>query len=354
MMRRCFILIGLALTSLVEAKEYPALGESTERITIYSTTDTSLFEPVLRDFQELNPGSVLQYELLDAAPLYERFLAEEAQGRANADVLLSTAMDLQVKLVNDGYAAPHDSANARALPGWARWRDEAFGFTYEPAVMVFNKREMRGRRWPTSRGELLDSLKSDPQFWKGRIGTYDISRSSVGYLLASQDARQSSEFGALIEAFADADMQIEENTSTLLDRLESGNLTIGYNLLGSYAHARVSAGAPFVIVYPQDHTLVVSRTAVIPKSAPNADGAHRFLEYLLSLRGQEVMATRSRLPAVRSEIDEGGNRMGMADAQVGLMRPIALGPGLLVYLDKLKQRRLLASWRAIIGVIPES
>ncbi len=334
------------------AKDYPAEGETQERLTIYSTTDTVVFEAVLKDFQELYPHIALRYEELDATPLYERFMRETSAGETEADLLLSTAMDLQVKLANDGYAASHDSANSRALPRWARWRDEAFGFTFEPAVMVFNRKAMAGRKLPRSRAELLDMLKSATDLWRSRIGTYDISRSSVGYLLASQDARQSSEFGALIEAFADANMQIEENSSTLLDRLESGELAIGYNLLGSYARSRVSAGAQLEIVYPQDHTLVVSRTAVIPKAAPNALHAHRFLEYLLSLRGQEVMATRSGLPAIRPEIDGPDNRMGMADAQVGLLRPISLGPGLLVYLDAQKKRRLLNSWRAIIGPAP--
>lgn len=342
----------LAISLRIEAKDYPAESGMVNVLTIYSTTDTAVFEPVLLDFQVFNPDLALRYRELDAAPLYERFLLESEQGNAQADLLLSTAMDLQVKLVNDGYAASHDSVNSRALPAWARWRNEAFGFTFEPAVMVFNREAMKGKTLPTSRADLLIMLKQETHLWRGRIGTYDISRSSVGYLLATQDARQSSEFGALIEAFADANMQIEENSSTLLDRLQTGELAIGYNLLGSYARSRVEAGAKLDIVYPQEHTLVVARTAVIPENAPNPAAAHRFLEYLLSIRGQQVMVERSGLPAVRAEIDGPDRRLGGADTQVGLLRPIALGPGLLVYLDAQKKRRLLASWRAIIGDVP--
>jgi iron(III) transport system substrate-binding protein len=342
-------LLCFSASAAAMAKDYPSVGESRDSLTIYSTTDTEVIDPVLRDFQQLNPEISLRYELLDAAPLYERYVRETRDGHAEADLLMSTAMDLQVKLVNDGYAASHSSESSRALPAWARWRDEAFGFTFEPAVMVFNRNAMGDRQLPRSRAELLELLKRDPVTWRGRIGSYDISRSSVGYLLASQDARQSSEFGALIEAFADVEMRIEENTATLLDHLESGKLAIGYNLLGSYARSRVEAGAPLVIVYPQDHTLVVARTAVVPKNAPHPQAAHRFLEYLLSLRGQRTLATRCGLPAVRYDIDGPYERLGIADMQVGLLRPIALGPGLLVYLDSQKKRRLLASWRAIIG-----
>jgi iron(III) transport system substrate-binding protein len=239
------------------------------------------------------------------------------------------------------------------LPRWARWRDEAFGITFEPAVMVFNRRLMQGRKIPRSRPQLLEALRSDPSFWARRVGTYDIGASSVGYLLASQDTRQSSEFGALAEALGDLDLQTHDKTSILLDRLERGELVMGYNLLGSYARARVERGAPLTIVYPEDYTLAVARTALLPKDAPHPRAAHAFLEYLLSLRGQRTLSTRSRLSAARPEIEGPYSRLGISEATVGPLRPIALGPGLLVYLDAQKRRRILENWRGTM-VGPET
>jgi len=328
--------------------EYPAVSRASATLTLYSTTDTTVFDPVIRDFQRLHPQVALRYELLDAGALYQRFLQETAAKKPQADLLLSSAMDLQVKLVNDGYAAPYVSQASRALPAWAQWRDEAFGFTFEPAVMVFNRAALAGRNVPRSRAELLEMLRREPDQWRGRVGTYDIQRSSVGYLLATQDARQSSEFGGLLEAIGDVHAQVEEHTATLLDRLESGELAIGYNLLGSYAKARVAAGAALLIVYPQDYTLAVSRTAVLPRNAPNAAVARQFLDFLLSLPGQRILATRSHLSPIRGEVlglPAGG---GLLEAQVGPMRPIPLGPGLLVYLDTQKRQRMLKTWSGAI------
>lgn len=330
-------------------EDYRAAGTQQSVLTIYSTTDTAIFEPVIKDFQALNPDVMIRYQLLDGMPLYLTFLRELASGKPRADLLLSSSMDLQAKLVNDGYAAPHDSVNSRALPSWARWRNEAFGFTFEPAVMVFNRLSMRGQALPRSRAQLIEMLKQDPERWRGKIGAYDISRSSVGYLLASQDARQSSEFGALLETMGDARAKTEENTSTLLDQLESGELAIGYNLLSSYTRRRIEeGGAPLTIVYPQDYTLAVSRTAVLPASAPNPRAAHRFLEYLLSLRGQTVLATQGHLSAIRTEIKDPYSQRGLADTQVGPVRPIVLGPGLLVYLDRVKKAKLIESWNRTV------
>jgi len=341
------IVLSCAASGAMATTVYPARSQQRDFLTIYSTTDTRVFQPVIRDFQTLRPDITIHYIDIEAAPLYERFLRETGEGRPQADLLLSSSMDLQVKLVNDGYAAPHLSDNAMTLPAWARWRNEAFGFTFEPAVMVFNSAQMEGQPLPRSRNELLAMLKASPEKWRGRVGTYDIETSSVGYLLASQDARQGSEFGALIEALGDVHVRVEERTGDLLDLLEDGTLAVGYNLLGSYARARVEAGAPLEIVYPQDYTLAVSRTAVLPKNAPHPEAAHAFLEYLLSPRGQEVLSTRSHLSRIRTGAIEGLG--GVAGARVGPLRPVALGPGLLVYLDQQKRERLLASWRLIIG-----
>jgi iron(III) transport system substrate-binding protein len=260
-------------------------------------------------------------------------------------------MDLQVKLVNDGYAATHVSEQIGDWPSWARWRNEAFGITFEPAVMVFNRALLGGRAPPQSRPELLDALKSDPGFWRGRVGTYDIERSSVGYLLAAEDARQNSDFGSLLTQFGAAGLETRDTTAELLDALERGEIALGYNLLGSYARARIEQGAPLIIVYPQDYTLAVSRTALVPREAPHANEAHAFLEYLLSTRGQRILADQSRLSAIHPQIGE-PRQYGIAESQIGPLRPIALGPGLLTYQDEEKHRRLLASWRRALGITP--
>ena len=78
----------------------------------------------------------------------------------------------------------------------------------------------------------------------------------------------------------------------LLDRVASGQLSLAYNVLGSYAQARIDAGAPLGIIEPEDYTLVVLRTAVIPRTGPHPEEARRFLDYLLSPRGQQVLSRK--------------------------------------------------------------
>lgn len=346
---RLLLTAALALLLLAGCRwgEPDAPGSARGVVTVYSTTDTAIFAPVIADFHKVNPAVELRYVELDAAPLFDRFL-READSHPVADLVFSSAMDLQVKLVNDGYAQPHHSAAAQTLPPAARWRNEIFGLTFEPVVMVASPALLAEEDTPRTRFDLVKSLRERPEFWRGRIGTYDIERSSVGYLLAAQDARQSSEFGALVESLGHADARTYANTSALIDDIAAGRVALGYNVLGSYAQRSVERGARLRIVYPEDYTLAVVRAAFIPRTAPNAAGAHAFLEYLLSVRGQRILATRSNLAAASTAVAGPFGRLGVQGAAVGPLRPIPIGPGLLTYLDRQKRERFLTNWHTAL------
>lgn len=334
----------LLVTACGENATPPEAGNDGAVVTIFSTTDAAIFRPVIADFKLVRPELRLDYVELDAQPLFDRFLADTAASRPGADLLLSSAVDLQVKLVNDGHAQKHASRNADALPAWAKWRGEIFGLTFEPVVMLANPRLFAGRTVPTSRLALVQSLRAEPSFWQRRIGTYDIAASSVGYLLAGQDARQSSEYGALVGAMGASEARTYANVSVLIDDIASGKVALGYNVLGSYAKRRIDQGANLRIIYPEDYTLAVGRAAFIAKNAPNAAGAHAFLDYLMSLRGQKILATRSGLAAVRDDIGGASTKLEISGEAVGPLRPIAIGPGLMTYLDRQKRERFLANW----------
>jgi iron(III) transport system substrate-binding protein len=86
------------------------------------------------------PRIKVEYSDLNSTELYNRFIAEAASGQGSADVMWSSAMDLQVKLVDEGHALGYLSPEAAKLPPWAVYKSQAYGTTYEPAVFVYNKR----------------------------------------------------------------------------------------------------------------------------------------------------------------------------------------------------------------------
>ena len=147
----------------------------------------------------------------------------------------------------------------------------------------------------------------------------------------------------------DADARTYQNAAALISDVETGKIALGYNVLGSYTRRRVAKGARLQIIYPEDYTLAVVRAAFIARDARNAAGAHVFLEYLMSVRGQQILATRSDLSAVREEVSGPSARLDIKGAALGPLRPIPIGPGLMTYLDKQKRERFLANWRSALG-----
>ena len=120
----------------------------------------------------------------------------------------------------------------------------------------------------------------------------------------------------------------------MLDEIETGQSVLAYNLIGSYAEQHAKTRKNIEIVYPKDYTLILLRSALIPRHAKNKKGARQFINYLLGKDGQSHMTQFTSLLSPKSQ--------GILDQ--GNFKPIRLDTGLLVYLDKLKRKRFLREW----------
>ena len=249
------------------AADLVAAANKEGKLVVYSVT--SSVSALLADFQKLYPGIKLEYEALDTGPLYDRVISESKAG-ATADVLWSSAMDLQIKLVNDGYAARYESPEARNIPAWANWRNEAFGTTFEPVGFVYNKTLLKPSAVPQTRAELLDAVEKDPALLKDRITAFDPGKSGLGYLLMTQDfdAMAAGPFWKVAGALGAMHVFAGTGSGAQFERLSRGDSLLGYNLLASYATGRIKKDLPnLAIVLPKDHTLVVTRVMFISARA---------------------------------------------------------------------------------------
>lgn len=342
-------ILTLLFTTRGIAGIYPAPNTETGQLQILSSTDESVMQPLLTDFQQIYPQLSVEYIDQNTVPLFRKFTADYANG-ASSDLIISSAMDLQIKLVNDGYAATHSTENIGWLPEWAQWRNQAFGFTYEPGVIVYNKQQIADDSVPQSRFELIEKLRDQSSYFMGRVGTYDIERSGFGYLLASQDAQQASTWGRLTENLSNVKVKLYDSTSDMLNAIQDGHLLLSYNVLGSYAHTAIETSDQLAMVLPNDYTLVMSRVAFVSKRARNPDAAHRFLDYLLSERGQQLLASKARLYPIHPAVSGTATYSGLQQAAQnrGPLKLIKLGPALLTYQDRMKKGNFLDEWREVI------
>ncbi|OCP18312.1 MULTISPECIES: ABC transporter substrate-binding protein [unclassified Ensifer] len=327
---------------------FPAVDQERGRLVIHGATDIEAMEPLVRDFQVLATDVAVDYTDYVTNDLYRDADAACRNGQAFGDILLSSSVDQLVKLANDGCAVAHSSAETLEVPDWANWREEVYGFTFEPSVMVYHKDFVPPEDVPHSHGELTDLLRFKPDYYRGRIGTYDLRQSGIGYLLAFLDAQQASTtYGRLLESLSRVQAVLRCCNNAVLSEIDSGNVYIGYNILGSYAYAAARRNTKLRIVLPRDYTLILSRGVLIPKGVKRPDLAGRFLDYLLSERGQEVARRKafffSRTGPLPANVD-GPPKL----IESGIGRPIRIGPALLAAQDQLQRSTFIDDWTRLL------
>ena len=318
------------------------------KVVVYGATDSKAAAPLIKDFNALYPGITVEYNDMNSTEVYNRFISEVAAGGATADVMWSSAMDLQMRLASDGYALKYKSVEASKIPGWAVWDDQAYGTTFEPAAIVYNKRLVDAKEVPQTHAEFA-RLIAQPKF-KDKVTTYDIEKSGVGFMFMTQDAKEFAQFADLESGFGAAKVRVQSSTGTMMERISSGENLIGYNVLGSYALVRAKTDPSIGVVLPKDYTLILSRVQFINKAARNVNAAKLWQDYMLSQRGQTVIANDSKLFAIRADV-KGETTSAELIKQIGAanVKPIPVHPIILQYLAPAKRMAFLKQWKETAG-----
>ncbi|KRW94730.1 iron ABC transporter [Paracoccus sp. MKU1] len=330
---------------------FPAPAGDGRELSVYSSLDDDLAAPLIAAFQSRHPGVAVRYENLLTTELHDRIVAETQAGGGTADFAFSSAMDLQVKLANDGFARPVETPDTPDWPGWANWRDTAYALTFEPAVFAYHKPSFARQEPPATRADLMQWMAEHPDEAQGRIGTYDVARSGVGYLFLARDQELYPGIWSVVQAMGQAGVQQFPTSAELLERIADGRLAVGYNLLGSYAADWARRHPDVGVILPRDFTVVVSRVALVPAAARQPGLGADFLAFLMSPEGQSLLSRTLRLSAVSLEVaGQPGPAGGMQDLAGLRLKPVPVSPGLLAYLDQATRARLLARWnKALAG-----
>lgn len=315
----------------IEAYEEFGSQAAPQKLTVISTLDIDLFTPVIEAFLQTRPDLSVAYTVASSA-----MVAEAVQSGAPFDVVISSAMDLQTKLVNDGYAQTHLSSVVAQLPDWAMWHDQLFAFTQEAATILLSKAYFEDGPVPQTRQELIRVMRENAEDFEGKLITYDLRRSGLGYLFATQDARSSESYWRLTEVMGQAKARLVCCSSDMIEAVATGEALIAYNVLHSYAAAH-ERREDVIIMRPRDFETVMLRTAFIAKTAQNPDAAGAFVDMLVA----RALSDRPILGVSFAQED-------VITADAVPANRIRLGPGLLAFLDDFQRSKFLRAWEAAI------
>jgi iron(III) transport system substrate-binding protein len=341
----CSFIGSLSQSYAAESSATATAAQKEGKLIIYSSTDSASVDPLLQDFKALYPFLQVEYNDLNTTEIYNRFTAESASGAGTADFMWSSAMDLQIQLASKGNALTYASPEIAGLPKWAVWQNQAYGTTFEPVSIAYNKRLLPADVVPQSHADLVKLLKAKPDVFKEKIATFDPEKSGVGFLMMTQDAKVFPQFWDLAKGFGATGTKVYTSTGAMLEKVGSGEHTLAYNIIGSYVLLRQKKDVSLGYILPKDYTLVFSRIGFISKGSRNPNAAKLFLDYLLSKRGQTVMSEKSLIYSIRNDVPGHVTAAGLEKDLGKAIKPIEVNTDILAGLEQKKRLEFMKEWK---------
>jgi iron(III) transport system substrate-binding protein len=316
------------------------------KLVVYSPTDAAQAKPIQDAFKAAYPGIAVDWIDLNTNVLYNRVLSEAAAKQMAGDVAWSPAMDTQLNLLERGIAVAYESPEAAKLPAWAKYKNAAYGTTVEPSAIIYNKTLFKEEP-PKTRAELIKLLKDKKEALKGKVATFDPEKSGTGFMWATADAKNTSDFFDLAKAFGAVDGKVYSSSGQMREKVLSGEHVLAFNMFSSYAEEWSKKNPTIGVVYTTDYTPAIVRVAVVMKDAPHPNAARLFMDFLLSKAGQEAIG-KGGLPSIRDDVP-GLNIAEMQKRTSNKLKPIAVDAGLLELLEPAKRAEFLGKWKQSIA-----
>ncbi|MCZ4088823.1 ABC transporter substrate-binding protein [Sinorhizobium psoraleae] len=242
-------------------------------------------------------------------------------------------MDLQMTLVQDGYASEYASPEAGKLPSWANYKNMLYATTVEPIGVIYNTKALSADKLPKTYAEMITFLRDNKAMLQGKVAT--LTRKERLRLPSSFQRRaQPERFLGSRQGHGEDGAKIYSSSGGMKETVVSGENVIAINIIGSYALDWVKESPNLGVHFASDYTPAFSRLALITKDAPHSNAAKLFVDYMLSAEGQALLA-EGGLPSVREDVTAGLNIKTLNERVGGGLKPIAVDEGVLEYMDQM-------------------
>lgn len=313
-------------------------------VSIYTSTDQVQGKPFVDAFQAAYPGIKVEYNDLGTNGTYNRVISEAAAKQVGSDIVWSSAMDLQMVLLDKGYAEAYASPEAKNLPAWASYKNTLYGNSVEPIAILYNKSGLGALPVPKTRADLIKLLRDNKEALKGKVASMDPEKSGAGFLHFTNDVREQKDAWDLIAAFGATDAKVYGSSGNIREKITSGEHIIAFNIIGSYALEWAKKNPNLGVVLTSDFTAAFSRVVNISKGAPHPNAAKLWIDFMLSQKGQSILSANGA-PSIRADVTEGVNIAKLNEMAGGKLKPIALDEHLLVYADPKKRAEFFQQWK---------
>jgi iron(III) transport system substrate-binding protein len=249
--------------------------------TLYDTYPEAQWRAVLDQFTE-DTGVEVEHVRLVTGQLYERVLSEGAAKQLSADAIGITDITLMDNLHKQGITREYDSTNGKKLPEGRYDANGAWYASILPGLTIsYNTDVIPAEDAPKTWEDLLDPK------WKGQIGITPITTGGSTFSLYHfLHEEYGVEYWKGLKA---QEPRMYESSVPLGQDMVRGEVPITLGNPGVVA-GLINDGAPVTMVFPEDGVPVFQSVVGAVEGAANPSAAELYIEWLLSPRGQSVVA----------------------------------------------------------------
>lgn len=252
-------------------------------VTVYTAGPAGLAKALAVDFTAQSGIKVNLYQAT-TGKVMARLKAEESNPQA--DVLISASWDTATSFAKQGLLLPYTSPNAAKVPDFLK-TDTAVAQGAAALAIAWNPKS--GTPKPEDWSDLAKPA------YKSMVTMPDPAQSGSAFELvaALSGAGQDALFGYLASNGA---LVAGANKAALNPVLQGAKAAV-FGAVDYIALGAKAKGEAIDVIFPKSGTVVAPRPMMILKSTKNAEDAKKFIDFVLSEKGQEEVAKTYLMPA---------------------------------------------------------
>ncbi|SFO54069.1 MULTISPECIES: ABC transporter substrate-binding protein [Actinomadura] len=276
--------VGTASPVTPPAADVLAAAEKEGSVLLYTDADDQIMDPIRKAFEKKYPKIKVKVLSLNSDQIFQRYQTENATRTRTADVVMPMNLAAMQEFAKRGDFVDYEDPNLPNLPDYAKLAPGITAVSLDPVIAVYNKALLPKDKQPKT---LADLAKLSATM-KGKIGTVDIGNpvgleATQAYVAKGGDASW-----ATLEELG-KNTTIESNVGPLVQKVLQGQYAASYFVSGA-VRALITPDAAKVLdwTYLSDATPVLPRTIAVTKAGQSPAAGKVFVNYILSVEGQEA------------------------------------------------------------------
>ena len=280
------------LASSVEEERALIEGAKKEgKVVFYAAGDIQLSKLYLDAFREKYPFIKTELMALKSEGLFTRVLAEARAKKLQADVIQSDATYIAI-YKKEGVVSNYRSPEIQGYPDYARDPEGYWASYYDNlGVMTYNTKLVSPKEVPKKYEDLLNPV------WKGHLAMDTGDARWFGYMETFWGREKNLDF---CKKLAQQNITFRTGKTNLGTLLAAGEFKILVTWYLDSVERLKQMSAPLDWVF-LDPVVVNGHPIFVPASAPHENAAKLYYNFLLSDKGQELVASVGKFPSKQTK-----------------------------------------------------